>query len=598
MVSVGSTPLDTTRQILAVNVAMSLGRLTKGVSLGYERVVGSVLVLVALASLALLAAWTNPFLGDFGDDAEFLILGQSLATGEGYAWINSPTHPAHNRYPPGYPALLATAMLVTGTAQDISAAIVPAKLVTALLFLLSLATLWSLARRRLPLPWAAAAVALYALNPAAIRFAVQVMSDIPYVFILLLSLVWIESRIRCVPAVTESTGRKAHVPSLSVVAIRATDSLWPWLVLGVLLAVGAYVRSIGLAAAGGVLVWAWITCRGRGAVASTITFGALMLPWWLRDASLAGGWRYVEELAAADYFNPRGGAATPLDFLARAADNASFVLGKPAAFGLPGIALGGLGIALLAYGIWRSVRLAGGVGGPSEWVLAALVISILFWPIKTGRYLLPVLPLAGLYLLMGTLGVTQWLSGRLSSGRAGSRFPRLRHWRDPAANEASLSMLALAAVSLVCIAEASYGAWRASGNLYGVVSGTTPAQYHAAQPEWAHFLEAASWLRENTAPSDVVMTRRHFALYVYSGRQTEKYRFDTSEEELAYLLSGTSRKYVVEDAFDYLRGDFALLPTELRWRGGDLLLRFQSAEPTVRVWELVRPPRESVPGTR
>jgi hypothetical protein len=120
-------------------------------------------------------------------------------------------------------------------------------------------------------------------------------------------------------------------------------------------------------------------------------------------------------------------------------------------------------------------------------------------------------------------------------------------------------------------------------------SGTNPSGYYRQRPEWSHFIAAADWLRDNAGPSDVAMSRRHFALYVYSGRKSDKYRFDVSEEELAYLTAGMARKFVVEDAFDYLRGDFAPLPTALRARGGDLLLRFETATPAVRVWELVRP---------
>jgi hypothetical protein len=122
----------------------------------------------------------NPYLGDYGDDAEFLILGQGLARGDGYAWINSPEHPAHNRYPPGYPVYLSAVMLITGTQASAIDAVVPAKIATALTLLLALPPLWLLARRRLPVAWAAAAVALFALNPFALRFAAQVMSDVPY----------------------------------------------------------------------------------------------------------------------------------------------------------------------------------------------------------------------------------------------------------------------------------------------------------------------------------------------------------------------------------------------------------------------------------
>ena len=51
----------------------------------------------------------------------------------------------------------------------------------------------------------------------------------------------------------------------------------------------------------------------------------------------------------------------------------------------------------------------------------------------------------------------------------------------------------------------------------------------------------------------MALGRRHFLLYVMSGRYADKYRFETTPEELDYLFSGTRRKLVVEDAFSELR---------------------------------------------
>ncbi len=91
--------------------------------------------------------------------------------------MNSPERPAHNRYPPGYPALLAITMVASGTAGRVAEAIIPAKLVTAAT-LLGGACPAPLAPG--PAPPARAlgvgAVALFVLNPFAIRFAGQVMS--------------------------------------------------------------------------------------------------------------------------------------------------------------------------------------------------------------------------------------------------------------------------------------------------------------------------------------------------------------------------------------------------------------------------------------
>ncbi|HEU5318712.1 MAG TPA: glycosyltransferase family 39 protein, partial [Chloroflexota bacterium] len=287
---------------------------------------GPAAALLGVVALLLMAAQLNPYLGDFGDDAEFLILGQGLARGQGYAWVNTPDLPPHNRYPPGYPLLLAATLRISGTADDVYRAIGPAKVATAACFLVSLPLLWLLARRRLPPWWAVGAVALFALDPVAIRFAVQVMSDLPYVPLLLAALLWAESHSR---------------------SRRAPD----WVVLGALLAAGAYVRSIGLPAAGGVLAWAWLRRERRpGAFVASVSFLACMLPWWLRDAALAGGWRYLEELTAATYLDPDAGTVSAGGLVARALDNAAFVLGKPAQLGPFGILAALAGVALLALG--------------------------------------------------------------------------------------------------------------------------------------------------------------------------------------------------------------------------------------------------------
>ncbi|MGH2355856.1 MAG: hypothetical protein ACRDJN_29960, partial [Chloroflexota bacterium] len=305
--------------------------------------------LAAALAVALLAAQFNPYLGDYGDDAEFLILGQGLATGQGYAWVNSPERPAHNRYPPGYPALLAVTMLVSGTRDQAYAAIVPAKLVTAATFLGSALLLWPLARRRLPAPWAAGAVAIYLLNPFAIRFAGEVMSDLPYVLVLLAALVWAD--------------RLAARPTQHS-ALSTQHSFWAWVGLGALLALGAYVRSIGLAAAVGVLPWAWWRGGRRSGAIATTAFVVLMLPWWVRDAMLAGTWRYLEELLAAQYQDPGAGTVGSTDLLARALDNALFLIGKPGVFGVAGMLAGIAAAVVVALGYWRSLR---SLGGAAEW---------------------------------------------------------------------------------------------------------------------------------------------------------------------------------------------------------------------------------------
>jgi hypothetical protein len=137
--------------------------------------------------------------------------------------------------------------------------------------------------------------------------------------------------------------------------------------------------------------------------------------------------------------------------------------------------------------------------------------------------------------------------------------------------------------------EGLYASREVLQNRRALALGGGAAGYYAGRPEWGRYLEAARWLEENAGEGDVALGRRHFLLYVMSGRYADKYRFETTPEELDYLFSGSRRKLVVEDAFSELRGDFAPLLPAVRARGGELRLRYETGAPVVRVWELVRP---------
>jgi len=88
------------------------------------------------ATLALVILWAtlsatfafNRELAIWGDNAEFVVLSESLATGQGFALINSPARQVNNRFPPGYPVLLLPLLLIWGKS------ILAFKLLSVLLF--------------------------------------------------------------------------------------------------------------------------------------------------------------------------------------------------------------------------------------------------------------------------------------------------------------------------------------------------------------------------------------------------------------------------------------------------------------------------------
>ena len=88
------------------------------------------LIFILILALLCAASLLNEHLVPAGDNATYMILGQSLVTGRGYRMISDPRTPAMALYPPGYPLLLAGVLALTGTAYDLVAAILPMKLLS------------------------------------------------------------------------------------------------------------------------------------------------------------------------------------------------------------------------------------------------------------------------------------------------------------------------------------------------------------------------------------------------------------------------------------------------------------------------------------
>ena len=191
---------------------------------------------------------------------------------------------------------------------------------------------------------------------------------------------------------------------------------------------------------------------------------------------------------------------------------------------------------------------------------------VFIWSYASGRFLIPVIPFLGYYGLIG---------GRVLLERVFA--PRATQGIIVTGVSLLIAMLVLANGVLI---RTNVERWS-----------TDPAQYYRFDPPWSSYIQSAQWLRENLSQEDVILARRHFAMYVYSGRLTAKYRYDTDDYEMGYLLSGTATKFVVEDAFAGARGDFSLLPPALAAIDGGLELVYTTPRgPPVRVWRLERPP--------
>ena len=558
-----------------------------------------IVALLIFLGVVLGALQLHPHLGVFNDDAEYLVLGDALAGGQGYTWANDPLEPPHNKYPPGYPLAVAGVLLLTGNADDAYGGIVPVKLLTLLAFAGALAVLWLLLSRtqREPGLEPLLAVGLLAVNPFVLEYAVQIMSELPYTLLSLLTL-WVAVRVGLegrgnsglLPALFGHSRSPRHSgesspragvrsPSSADRADAATThptakEAFAWRQLALLAALATlcyYLRGPGVTIAVSLVLWLLVHRQVRGALVIGGASAVLIGVWQVRNAIVLPVNIYAYQFFLKEQEDPLAGTIGLTDFLARIADNAEhYVLAGFLDVNRPGVSLI---VGAIAAAGWLVAAFGWGVHLRRQFSLMAVYTFIylgliVIWPYASGRFLIPVLPFVGYYGLLG---------GRVLL----ERILNPRTTQGVLLMGASALIIALVLVNAVLI-RTNLERWS-----------TDPAQYYGYDPPWSSYLQTAQWLGANLATEDIILARRHFAMYVYSGRLTAKYRYDTDDYEMGYLLSGTETKFVIEDSFAGARGDFSQLLPALEARNGGLELVYTTPrDPPVRVWRLERPPAE------
>ena len=377
--------------------------------------------LFPLALLVYLACFNSLQVGQHVDDASYVMLAQSLLTGQGYNQIAYPGNPPEGKYPPLLPLLIAPFLWLTG------GALWATRLPALLCALGSLPVLYAILRRLLPgqQPWLVLAVV--ALHPVIVGYAGMAMTEAPsllltwsVLLLLLPSLGALQQRLR----------RGAVLPtSEAVSAAPSRPSLKTAAAVGCLLGLGLLLRTDTIALAAAVLLYLLLSKQWRATLYVLIMMIAIYFPWHYHVSHLgaSAGMSYLSELRTG-WWDP---SPLPLRLwhgLTRYAFDAipqiaGLVFGttleaKAAALGLAPVIVA----CKVLFGILVIL------GFVRSWRAFPLVISLLVlirlamlvpWPLQT-RYLLPLLPFLILYLLGGL----SWLIDRLPRF---SFSPRAQH---------------------------------------------------------------------------------------------------------------------------------------------------------------------------
>ncbi|GAB1471527.1 hypothetical protein MASR2M66_24050 [Chloroflexota bacterium] len=338
------------------------------------------LILIS-AALALLR-FDSLQIGASYDDAKYIILAESLASGQGYQLINFPRPQIERNFPPGWSLILAPFTFVFPKNYD------ALKIVSLVLWLASIILVYTLFSKRLNSPYLEILTAWVALNPFLIGTSVTVMSESAYLFFSLLALL----------IFNKTDGKK-----------------FGWLVIAALLALySQQIRTIGIALTASLVIYLLLSRHFRdvGIVSVILVIGFAFQSW----LNLRNGGTVISSGYEAQVLS-----GSVLEKINQVWVNASGYFDKVLAGSLIPIfstrlnaALGWLFI-LLNILIFLTLAVGFFTSKPKlEWmhiyfiIYAAGILS--FWNPQVGsvkaRFLIPILPFLYFYFLQGIKQLT------------------------------------------------------------------------------------------------------------------------------------------------------------------------------------------------
>ncbi|MEO0107745.1 MAG: hypothetical protein ABIK62_01050 [candidate division WOR-3 bacterium] len=440
----------------------------------------TILILNLVVSLTLF----DPKLATGGDNAQYMILARALTQGE-YANLHEPGTPPHTQYPPVFPLLLAPLVAAFGLNP------IPLKLLVLLLSLASLAMfsavlgLWLGPNRRL------APLVLLGFSPLFFNYSHYVFSEMPFIFFSLVSLYFLLRS-------DEHCGRYQAGGARHRVLVALA---------GFFAAVSFLTRTQGAALPAAIVLLLAYRRRWQEVLVFVGTFVLVCLPWFIRDFSLPHTGGYLEQLLHRDEYNPAAGNVNFRDMLSRLGQNLAIYAFRvyPKVL-VPIISERSFLAGFLGLGLWATtlVGLAwrwrhGKLGAPESYCLLAVVL-LLVWPsVWSGdRFLLPVLPFLLGYLVLGLERLGEWLKAR---------------------------RLVVVVTTLLLVGYAVSVAQSAARNLSNIrvyLAGDTWAGY---DDTWRTYFQAVKWVKDNTAPHSVVVSRKPQFTYLLSNRQSFTYPY-------------------------------------------------------------------------
>lgn len=235
---------------------------------------------------------TKLFLG--GDNADYYLLANALASGEGYVNIHLPGLPPANHFPPGYPFLMS--LLIRIGFESVMAM----KIFNGILLLLSSYLLFHISFKLTKNKILSIILAvLMLLNSNMLEYSTIMMSEISFVFFTLLSIYLF--------MISYERNFNLKSPSFYLM-IASTIILF-------------YIRTQGIALFGAFFIYLGFKKQFKPLAVFIALSLVAILPWQMRSANL-GGNGYVQQLMRVEPYNSASKKMESGDWMDRIGENA------------------------------------------------------------------------------------------------------------------------------------------------------------------------------------------------------------------------------------------------------------------------------------
>ena len=438
----------------------------------------------------------------YGDNTTYYILAKALAQGDGYREIHNPTQPLHYHFPPGYPAFMSLFMHLLG--QEVFSM----KVLNSTVLGISILLLFGLGVRlsqRLVLSVVACLLVIF--NPSLLLFGSALMSEVLFLALTLLTF---------------------H----TYLNWKNRPGYGRLVILTLTLAAAFYVRSLGVALLGGVLLSMIWHRQWKASLITLVIFITAVVPWSLRNQNVGGS--YTGQLMMKNPYNAALGKMELSDWPVRIWENFTRYLSHdlPDAFykyveaidysiaGWYTYIPGALILLAVGYGIYRM---------PQHrpvflWSILGTCAILLLWPPAWFgvRFILPLVPILTFFAVWGVAEALTILAKKV----------------NPNTKNPGYAWMPL--ICLVCLIPIRPQVVR-------LHQATTLDENNA----YRNYYTAADWCKQNLPQTATICTRKGSLFYLHAERPVTMFIRSADPQEIIDHFNEVGVTHVVLDNLGY-----------------------------------------------